>query len=127
MELFTSWHSWPQAEAGLRELLPAQVVATVGRAVAFAASQHGDQRRPTGAPYTEALTTRRYDLGGNLQFILRKHYVVTARFAASLQDHDHRFGDVRERDQTIEAVIAVLAAAQHVQIKVELRRSRAPD
>ena len=55
MELFTNWHSWPQAEAGLRELVPAQVVATVGRAVAFAASQHGDQRRPTGAPYAEHL------------------------------------------------------------------------
>ena len=55
MELFTNWHSWPQAEAGLRELLPAQAVATVGRAVEFAASQHGDQRRPTGAPYTEHL------------------------------------------------------------------------
>jgi len=55
VELFTSWHSWPQAEAGLRELLPAPAVATVGRAVAFAASQHGDQRRPTGAPYAEHL------------------------------------------------------------------------
>ena len=55
MELFTNWHSWPQAEAGLRDLLPAHVVATVGRAVAFAASQHGSQRRPTGAPYTEHL------------------------------------------------------------------------
>ena len=55
MELFTSWHSWPQAESGLRELLPAPVVVQVGQAVAFAASQHGDQRRPTGAPYTEHL------------------------------------------------------------------------
>ena len=55
MELFTSWHSWPQAESGLRELLPAPVVARVSQAVAFAASQHGDQRRPTGAPYTEHL------------------------------------------------------------------------
>ena len=27
----------------------------MGRAVAFAASQHGDQRRPTGAPYAEHL------------------------------------------------------------------------
>jgi outer membrane receptor for ferrienterochelin and colicins len=53
----------------------------------------------TGAPYTEALNTRRYDLGGNLQVIVHKRYVVTARFAASLQDHDHRFGDVRERDR----------------------------
>jgi hypothetical protein len=41
VELFTNWHSWPQAEAGLRERLPADVVATVGQAVAFAADQHG--------------------------------------------------------------------------------------
>jgi len=53
----------------------------------------------TGIPYTEALNTRRYDLGGNLQYVVRQHYVVTARFAASLQDHDHRFGDIRERDR----------------------------
>ena len=53
----------------------------------------------TGAPYTEALDTRRYDIGGNLQYILQKRYVLTARFAASWQDHDHRFGDVRERDR----------------------------
>jgi outer membrane receptor for ferrienterochelin and colicins len=52
-----------------------------------------------GAPYTEALNTRRYDLGGNLQVIVGKRYIVTARLAASLQDHDHRFGDVRERDR----------------------------
>jgi outer membrane receptor for ferrienterochelin and colicins len=53
----------------------------------------------TGTPYTEALNTRRYDLGGNLQVIVQKRYVVTARFAGSLQDHDHRFGDVHERDR----------------------------
>jgi len=53
----------------------------------------------TGTPYTEALNTRRYDIGGNLQFVVQKRYVFTARFAASWQDHDHRFGDVRERDR----------------------------
>jgi iron complex outermembrane receptor protein len=53
----------------------------------------------TGAPYMEALDTRRYDVGGNLQFVVQKDYVVTTRFAASLQDHDHRFGEVRERDR----------------------------
>jgi len=53
----------------------------------------------TGTPYTEALNTRRYDIGGNLQYIVKQRYVITARFAASLQDHDHRFGDVRERDR----------------------------
>jgi (p)ppGpp synthase/HD superfamily hydrolase len=55
VELFTNWHSWPEAEAGLRDRLPAHAVRKVSRAVAFAAGQHGDQRRPTGAPYTEHL------------------------------------------------------------------------
>ena len=55
MELFTSWHTWPQAEAGLRGRLTAHAVKRVGRAAAFAAGRHGDQRRPTGAPYTEHL------------------------------------------------------------------------
>jgi (p)ppGpp synthase/HD superfamily hydrolase len=55
VELFTNWHSWPQAEAGLRDRLPAHTVTTVARAVAFAAGEHGDQRRPGGAPYTEHL------------------------------------------------------------------------
>ena len=53
----------------------------------------------SGAPYTEALKTRRYDIGGNLQYVVKQHYVISARFAASWQDHDHRFGDVRERDR----------------------------
>jgi (p)ppGpp synthase/HD superfamily hydrolase len=55
VELFANWHSWPQAEAGLRDRLPARAVTKVARAVAFAARQHGDQRRPGGAPYTEHL------------------------------------------------------------------------
>lgn len=53
----------------------------------------------TGTPYTEALYTRRYDFGGTYQFLVRKKYVVTTRIAASSQQHDHRFGEVRERDR----------------------------
>lgn len=53
----------------------------------------------TGAPYTETLDTRRYDAGGSLQFIVDQRYVVAARFAASLQNHVHQFGEVRERDR----------------------------
>jgi len=53
----------------------------------------------TGLPYTEALDTHRYDIGGNIQKVVKERYVISARFAASLQDHDHRFGDVRERDR----------------------------
>jgi iron complex outermembrane receptor protein len=53
----------------------------------------------TGAPYTEALDTRRYDAGGNVQAIIDQRYVVAARFAASLQNHVHQFGEIRERDR----------------------------
>jgi outer membrane receptor for ferrienterochelin and colicins len=53
----------------------------------------------TGLPYAEALNTHRYDIGGNLQKVVRQRYVISARFAASLEDHDHHFGDVRERDR----------------------------
>ena len=53
----------------------------------------------TGQPYLEALYTRRYDLGGSFQFLARNRYVVTARGAASSQRHDHRFGEVQERDR----------------------------
>lgn len=55
MELFTHWHTLADAEPGLRERLPEQVVATLVEAVRFAADAHGDQRRPTGAPYLEHL------------------------------------------------------------------------
>lgn len=53
----------------------------------------------TGAPYREALDTRRYDLGGTAQFLLRNRYVVTSRFSASSQRHRHVFGEVLERDR----------------------------
>src|ERR1039457_1071588 len=55
MKLFTGWHTWDEAEPGLRDRLPAATVAQLRRAVAFAAAHHGSQRRPTGAPYLEHL------------------------------------------------------------------------
>ena len=55
MELFTDWHTWPRAEPALRRLLPAAACAAVARAAAFALRCHGDQKRPTGAPYAEHL------------------------------------------------------------------------
>jgi guanosine-3',5'-bis(diphosphate) 3'-pyrophosphohydrolase len=55
METFTGWHTWADAAPVLRRLLPAGTVAEVSRAVGFAAAQHGDQRRKTGAPYLEHL------------------------------------------------------------------------
>lgn len=53
----------------------------------------------TGQPYVEALNTRRYDLGGNVQRVLWGRYVVAARFSASDQEHRHQFGDNIERDR----------------------------
>jgi (p)ppGpp synthase/HD superfamily hydrolase len=55
MELFTHWHTWPQTEPKLRALLPAADADAVATAVQFAARYHGDQTRPTGAPYIEHL------------------------------------------------------------------------
>ena len=55
MELFTNWHTWPRAEPELRRLLPAATCDAVAKAVEFAIRYHGDQRRPTGAPYLEHL------------------------------------------------------------------------
>jgi guanosine-3',5'-bis(diphosphate) 3'-pyrophosphohydrolase len=55
VETFTSWPSWAQAEPELRRLLPAPACDAVAEAVAFATRWHGDQKRPTGAPYVEHL------------------------------------------------------------------------
>jgi guanosine-3',5'-bis(diphosphate) 3'-pyrophosphohydrolase len=55
MELYTNWHSWAQAEPQLRRKLPADTCEAVANSVAFAIRYHGDQRRPTGAPYVEHL------------------------------------------------------------------------
>ncbi len=53
----------------------------------------------TGDPYREALDTRRYDFGSSAQTLLADRFVVTSRFSVSVQQHDHRFGEVRERDR----------------------------
>jgi guanosine-3',5'-bis(diphosphate) 3'-pyrophosphohydrolase len=55
MKTFTSWHTWADAEPGLSQRLPAEVVARLARAVEFARLHHGDQRRKTGVPYVEHL------------------------------------------------------------------------
>jgi len=52
----------------------------------------------TGAPYVEALETRRYDAGALGQFLMKGRYVVSARAAVARQAHDHQFGEVFERD-----------------------------
>lgn len=67
----------------------------------------------TGAPYVEALDTQRYDVGATAQTILRERYVLTARGAAAWRRHDHRFGEIRERDahDTVFSEVALRGAA----------------
>ena len=55
MKIYTNWHTWPETEPELRRLLPAATCDAVAKAVDFAVRYHGDQRRPTGAPYLEHL------------------------------------------------------------------------
>ena len=55
MEVFTAWHTWQETEPELRRLLPAPACDAVAAAVQFALACHGDQKRPTGAPYGEHL------------------------------------------------------------------------
>ena len=52
-----------------------------------------------GREYGEALETVRFDAGAVGQMLLRDRYVLSARAAVSRQRHDHRFGDMRERDR----------------------------
>ncbi len=52
----------------------------------------------TDAPYTEALRTRRYDLGANFQWLIGS-VVVAARFSHSGLQHRHQFGEIIERDR----------------------------
>jgi outer membrane receptor for ferrienterochelin and colicins len=63
----------------------------------------------TARPYTEALDTRRYDVGGTGQWLFRDRYVMTTRAALAWQRHDHRFGDVLERDRHRTAFVEVAA------------------
>jgi iron complex outermembrane receptor protein len=72
----------------------------------------GSTLAATGAPYVEALDTERYDVGGTVQTLVHQRYVLTARGAAGWQRHDHRFGEVRERDahDTVFSEVAVRGA-----------------
>jgi outer membrane receptor for ferrienterochelin and colicins len=53
----------------------------------------------TGEPYTEALKTRRYDFGGNVQWVIGDRYVATGRFSTTEQQHRHQFGELIENDR----------------------------
>jgi outer membrane receptor for ferrienterochelin and colicins len=59
----------------------------------------GEVLPETGRPYAEALNTKRYDVGGNIQWLAANKYVVTTRFLNSRQQHRHQFGEVTEHDR----------------------------
>ena len=52
----------------------------------------------TGRPHRDLLKTHRADAGAVAQFVAGR-YLVSLRGAAALQDHDHHFGEVAERDR----------------------------
>jgi iron complex outermembrane receptor protein len=69
-----------------------------------------------GVPYVEALTTRRVDGGFVGQMTIGQRYLLNVRGAASQARHDHRFGDLLERDRhgTAFAEVTLRASARRV-------------
>jgi (p)ppGpp synthase/HD superfamily hydrolase len=55
MEVFTRWHTWDTARADIAASGAPIDVDALEKAVAAAERWHGDQKRPTGAPYVEHL------------------------------------------------------------------------
>ena len=99
MEVYTQWHSWARAEPELRGLVPAATCDVVAEAVTFAARYHGDQRRPTGAPYLEhlleALEVLVRGAGVTDPDVLRAAVLhdVVEDTACTLEDVRREFGD----------------------------------
>src|SRR5262245_46184525 len=52
----------------------------------------------TQAPYRERLETSRYDAGIVGQTLVANVYLIALRASSTWQSHDHRFGDIQERD-----------------------------
>ncbi len=95
MRLFTNWHTWQQAGPGLRAVLPADTVARLHRAAAYADAHHGDQRRPTGAPYREHLLEA-------LEVLVRGAGVTDPEILCAAVLHDV----VEDTDRTVDDVRA---------------------
>jgi len=96
LRLFTTWHSWREAEPGLHAALPADTVARLHQAVTFAADHHGDQRRPTGAPYLEHLLEA-------LEVLVRGAGVTDPEVLCAAVLHDV----VEDTDRTVDDLSAI--------------------
>ncbi len=99
MRIFTDWHTWQQAEPGLRAALPADTVAWLHEAAAYADAHHGDQRRPTGAPYREHLLEA-------LEVLVRGAGVTDPEILCAAVLHDV----VEDTDRTVDDVRADFGA-----------------
>jgi guanosine-3',5'-bis(diphosphate) 3'-pyrophosphohydrolase len=96
VRLFTNWHTWQQAEPGLRAALPEGTVARLDQAAGYAQAHHGDQRRPTGAPYMEHLLEA-------LEVLVRGAGVTDPEILCAAVLHDV----VEDTDRTVDDVRAV--------------------
>ena len=61
-------------------------------------SMPGEVLLPAGAPYIEALATRRADLGAAFQTVLAHGVMLSARGSVTVQRQHHEFGETTERD-----------------------------
>jgi (p)ppGpp synthase/HD superfamily hydrolase len=95
VQIFTNWHTWQQAEPGLRAALPADTLARLNLAVRYASAHHGDQRRPTGAPYLEHLLEA-------LEVLVRGAGVTAPEILCAAVLHDV----VEDTDRTVDDVSA---------------------
>jgi (p)ppGpp synthase/HD superfamily hydrolase len=95
VQIFTNWHTWQQAEPGLRAALPAGTLARLHLAVSYASAHHGDQQRPTGAPYLEHLLEA-------LEVLVRGAGVTTPEILCAAVLHDV----VEDTDRTVDDVSA---------------------
>lgn len=95
MQLFTNWHTWQQAEPGLRAALPADTVTRLHQAAAYADAHHGDQQRPTGVPYREHLLEA-------LEVLVRGAGVTDPEILCAAVLHDV----VEDTDRTVDDVRA---------------------
>jgi guanosine-3',5'-bis(diphosphate) 3'-pyrophosphohydrolase len=95
VQIFTSWRTWQQAEPGLRAALPADTVARLHKAAAYADAHHGDQRRPTGTPYREHLLEA-------LEVLVRGAGVTDPEILCAAMLHDV----VEDTDRTVDDVRA---------------------
>ncbi|MEQ8331001.1 MAG: TonB-dependent receptor [Longimicrobiales bacterium] len=69
-------------------------------------------RTPAGTPHAEALDTRRLDAGLVGRKVLSDRRSLSARASASIQGHEHRFGDRRENDRHRTAFAEVALSGQ---------------